>query len=172
MSTEAVFDLLDYIYDMIKWFSMLIPRKWDYLAPTILLATFAIHIPLAQATTQFYFDMPDNFEVTAGTTFEAAYFDDDGEGTYFIWNYTGLQGMPYKFSVHADLTPDEQKFNKTQSVTPQPELMHDKYNYKFAISDNITIGENMELCVQVSNFHLCEWPQPVDNFRRVLVDFS
>jgi len=138
----------------------------------LLVMTTAISIQQAQAITQFYFDMPDDFEVTKGTTFEAAYFDDDGEGVYFIWNYTGLQGLPYDFGIRADLIPDEEKHNQTQSVRPQAELLHDRYDYKFAINDNITIGKNMELCVRASNYYQCEGPQPVDEFGRVLVDFS
>lgn len=138
----------------------------------ILLAIMTVSIQGAQALTQFYFDMPDDFEVTKGTIFEAAYFDDDGEGIYFIWNYTGLHGSPYNFSFYADLIPYKEEHNQTQSVTPHSELLHDRYDYKFAINDNITIGKNMELCVQASNFHYCEWPQPVDEFGRVLVDFA
>src|SRR5215208_3204227 len=128
----------------------------------VLLAITSLGIQLAQAMTQFYFDMPNNFEVTKGTTFKAAYFDDDGEGTYFIWNYTGLLGLPYDFSVHADLIPDEEKHNRTQSVAPQAELLHDRYDHKFAINDNITTGKNIELCVQTSNYYHCEWTQAVD----------
>ena len=137
----------------------------------VLLAITALGTQLAQAMTQFYFDMPDNFEVTNGTIFKAGFFDQDGEGTYFIWNYTGLLGLPYDFSVRADLIPDVENHNQTQSVAPQAELLHDRYDYKFAINDNITIGKNMELCVQARNYYHCEWPQPVDEFGRVLVDF-
>ena len=103
---------------------------------------------------------------------KSAYFDDDGEGTYFIWNYTGLQGSPYNFSFFADLIPYEEEHNQIQSVIPHAESLHDRYDYKFAINDNVTIGKNMELCVQASNYHFCEWPQPVDEFGRVLVDFA
>jgi hypothetical protein len=138
----------------------------------ILLAIMTVSIQGSQAMTQFYFDMPDDFEVTKGTTFEAAYFDDDGEGTYFIWNYTGLTGSPYNFSFSADLIPYEEEHNQTQSVIPHADTLHDRYDYKFAINDNVTIGKNMELCVQASNYHFCEWPQPVDEFGRVLVDFA
>jgi hypothetical protein len=137
-----------------------------------ILAIMTVGIHGAQAMTQFYFDMPDDFNVTKGTTFEAAYFDDDGEGTYFIWNYTGLKGSPYNFSFFADLILYEKKHKQVQSVTPHAELLHDRYDYKFAINENITIGKNMELCVQASNYHYCEWPQPVDEFGRVLVDFA
>jgi hypothetical protein len=139
---------------------------------SILLVLMTVGIQRAQAMTQFYFDMPDDFEVTKGTTFEAAYFDDDGEGRYYIWNYTGLQGSPYNFSFFADLIPHEEEHDQIQSVIPNAESLHNRYEYKFAINDNITIGKNMELCVQASNYHYCEWPQPVDEFGRVLVDFA
>ncbi len=43
-----------------------------------------------QAITQFYFDLPNNFNLTKHTTFTAEYYDDDGEATSFIWNYTGI----------------------------------------------------------------------------------
>ena len=83
-----------------------------------------------------------------------------------------IQGSPYDFSFFADLIPYEERHNQIQSVIPHAESLHDRYDYKFAINDNITIGKNMELCVQASNYHHCEWPQPVDEFGRVLVDFT
>jgi len=139
---------------------------------TILIALTVMGLQEAWSITQFYFDLPDQFKITKGTIFQAAYYDDDGEGTYFIWNYTGLKDKLYDFSVRADLIPDEEKHNQTRSVDPQSELIHERYDHKFAIDENITIGRNFELCIKSSKFHHCEWPQPVDEFGRVLGDFT
>ena len=131
-----------------------------------------VGIQFAQSLTQFYYDLPDQIEVTNGTIFQAAFYDDDGEGTYFMWKFTGLKNNPYDFDVHADLISDQLKHNQTQSVAPQEELIHKKYDHKFAIDENITIGRNFELCVKSSTFTHCKWPQPVDEFGRVLVDLA
>lgn len=137
-----------------------------------LLAITAISVHQAESITQFYFNLPDQFKITTGTVFQAAYYDNDGEGIYFIWNFTGLKSNPYEFSHHADLIPDAERFNQTQSVKPQSESLHERYKYKFAIDENITIGSNFELCVQSNTSRQCEWPQPVDQFGRVLGDLA
>ncbi len=139
---------------------------------TLLIAITVVSIQQVWSLTQFYFDLPNQFEITQGTIFQAAYYDDDGEGTYFMWNYTDLKDKPYNFSVLADLIPSKEKHNQTQSVDPQAELLHERYDYKFAIDENITIGRNFELCIRSTMFHHCEWPQPVDEFGRVLGDFT
>lgn len=131
-----------------------------------------VGIQQAWSLTQFYYDSPDQIEITNGTIFQAAYYDEDGEGTYFMWNFTGLKDNPYDFNVHADLILDEEKHNQTRSVEPQAELIHKRYDYKFAVDENITIGRNFELCIQSIAFYRCEGPQPVDEFGRVLGDFS
>jgi hypothetical protein len=131
-----------------------------------------VEIQPVQSITQFYFNLPNHIEITGGTTFQAAYYDDDGEGTYFIWNFTNLKDKPYDFIIHSDMILDEEKLNQTQSVEPQSEIIHNIYEYKFAIDENITHGRNIELCVQNDIFDACEWPQPVDEFGRVLGDLS
>lgn len=151
--------------------------EWLLVISLILVTAFVtvltlVGIQVAQGLTQFYYDLPDQIEITNGTIFQAAYYDDDGEGTYFIWNFIGLKDNPYDFNVHADLIPDEEKYNKTKSVDPQAELVHKRYDHKFAIDENITIGKNFELCVMSNTFNQCKWPQPVDEFGRVLVDIT
>jgi hypothetical protein len=65
------------------------------------------------------------------------------------------------------------RHNETKSVLPLGEpLLDNRYDFRFAISDNLTIGENIELCVDSTNFHECEWPQPIDQFGRALADLS
>lgn len=136
----------------------------------LLISVSVASVQHAQAITQFYFDLPNNFNLTKHTTFSAEYYDDDGEATSFIWNYSGI---PFEFSVDADILPYKERHNQIESVLQEAENLHTtKYDYRFAISDNLTIGENMRLCVDSIEYHLCEWPQPVDRFGRVLADLS
>lgn len=140
------------------------------LSVTLFIAIVVLGIQQVHSITQFYFDLPNDVEITKGTIFQAAYFDDDGEGIYFTWNFTSLKDKVYEFNVHADLILDEKKHKQTQSVDPQPELIHEAYEYKFAVDENITKGKNFELCVLSGKFYRCEWPQPVDEYGRVIGD--
>lgn len=88
-----------------------------------MIATIAIALLLtlpgqAYAITQFYFDVPDGFELVNGTVFRASHFDEDGEGTWFAWNYTGTG---YDFSIGADQGFEHwvtELQNQTVSVPP------------------------------------------------------
>lgn len=126
----------------------------------------------AYAITQFYFDMPDYFDLVNGTVFRASHFDEDGEGTWFVWNYTGDK---YDFSIGADQGFEHwvtERHNQTISVPPVTGHGFELYDYKFAINYNLTIGENMELCIETINFRQCEWPQPVDMFGRAMASYQ
>ncbi len=154
---------------MVILIELSLTRLLILLVPIIFLEIVVINIQQTQAITQFYFDMPDDFELSKYSTFKAQYFDEDGEGTWFMWNYTGI---PYDFKVDSDCCSID-RHNETKSVLPLGEPLLDiRYDFRFAISDNLTIGENIELCVDSTNFDECEWPQPIDQFGRALADLS